>query len=100
MYMNDVCNLFHHSNMQISSDFLAPVSKSSTPVSAIPDQSSPGKSLSSQAQSDGVSQSTDSRPRSFSTGASTHSGFVPSVHGHKWKKTHMHVSTCTCSVRI
>ncbi|XP_056017947.1 serine/arginine repetitive matrix protein 2-like isoform X6 [Ostrea edulis] len=68
----------------------SPVSKSSTPVSAIPDQSSPGKSLSSQAQSDGVSQSTDSRPRSFSTGASTHSGFVPSVHGHKWKKTHMH----------
>ncbi|XP_062612338.1 nuclear receptor corepressor 2-like isoform X1 [Saccostrea cucullata] len=67
-----------------------PVSKSGTPVSAIPDQSSPGKPLTSQGQTDGVSQSTDSRPRSFSTGATTHPGFVPSVHGHKWKKAHMH----------
>ncbi|XP_078336139.1 uncharacterized protein LOC111132990 isoform X2 [Crassostrea virginica] len=63
-----------------------PVSNSGTPVTAVPDQSSPGKPLTSQSQTDGVSQSTDSRPRSFSTGA----GFVPSLHGHKWKKAHMH----------
>lgn len=68
---------------------LASVSNSGTPVTAVPDQSSPGKPLTSQSQTDGVSQSTDSRPRSFSTGA----GFVPSVHGHKWKKAHMHVCT-------
>lgn len=71
------------------------VSNSGTPVTAVPDQSSPGKPLMSQSQTDGVSQSTDSRPRSFSTGA----GFVPSVHGHKWKKAHMHQDTSNMGSR-